>query len=608
MGWAMRYHVRPGQGKPRRVAASVGGGGGLCSGFRKGATMSEITAGAAPGVEPHDRDYTALLGAIARRLAAAEGPVFTTDADVPDGAPADGRRAERRDALFDLLLESLEPALRPQYTCSACRVFVRRFGGLVTLDDKGRATPLLWAAEDGGEAFGGACAALRARVAKARVTGVFLHDAKVWGTPEAGGWRHFGGPVHPARVFAHGLLTPAQRMAELAHDFETLERALGVYDRAHVQVALRLLEGDRLYRSEKVLGVAQWLDRLMEGLPKPGRKKSGKKKKGGKKARLRRNLLWRAVAAAPPGFCHVRSTMIGTLLDDIAAGKRYADVERAFRAKMHPLQYQRPQAAPKAGNVKQAEAIVEKLGSAGALKRRFARLDDLELLWRAPQTQRAGPTSIGAAAGRVFEHLLSGRRGAPALDGLPTQTVTWVKFRRTVLPRAGRIEIDVPERGGFYAFVTAADPEAPPVVQWDRADARNPVTWYTYMEPRPATQWDLEPGWRAVTGVCLFPHMWGEDEDGHSHQGKGALMVIDGCRAPKGGGSGLFPEFLRSEYRAVRATLEAFSKASELGGRDAASACGLAVRPGVRGTLRLRVHPPEGDVGGAAVYVIDRWD
>lgn len=35
---------------------------------------------------------------------------------------------------------------------------------------------------------------------------------------------------------------------------------------------------------------------------------------------------------------------------------------------MNPLQYQRPQAAPSAGNVAQAERIVEKLGIANSLE------------------------------------------------------------------------------------------------------------------------------------------------------------------------------------------------------------------------------------------------
>ena len=107
--------------------------------------------------------------------------------------------------------------------------------------------------------------------------------------------------------------------------------------------ALKLLKSEALYRSEKVLGQAQWLYDLHRALPS---------------RRNRDHVLWRAVAAAPAGFCHPRSSMIGTLLEDLAAGMPFDDVSRRFAEKMHPLLYQRPQAAPSAGNIAQAEKIV----------------------------------------------------------------------------------------------------------------------------------------------------------------------------------------------------------------------------------------------------------
>jgi hypothetical protein len=52
--------------------------------------------------------------------------------------------------------------------------------------------------------------------------------------------------------------------------------------------------------------------------------------------------------------------------------------------------------------------------------------------------------------------------------------------------------------------------------------------------------------------------------------------------------------------------MEAFSKAATVAGRDAAGACGLAMRPGASASLRLRVHSADGDA--VMAYVIDRWD
>ncbi|MCB9529523.1 MAG: hypothetical protein H6701_14245 [Myxococcales bacterium] len=553
-------------------------------------TTTTTTATTAPALLDHDRHYRHLRTAIAARLAAVRGPLFTTDADGDGGA------------LFAAFLDGLDPTLRQHYTCSACRKFFQHFGGLVTIDTAGEVEPVVWA-DDTAKVFGGAMRATREKVAAATVTGVFLSGAKVWGRPETGEWTHFYGEVDQSLVFKHPLLTAGRAMAEKREDHGMLERALADYTRAHLKTALRLLDSESLYRGEKILGVAQWLDGLMEAVERVTKRGKGDPAR----TRRRTNLLWRAVAMAPPGFCHVRSSMIGTLLDDIAADKPFAAVEAAFRAKMHPLQYQRPQVAPKAGNVKQAEAIVEKLQSAGALRRRFARLDDMQLLWRSAARASASLKTSGpggAAEGGVFGAVRKKKRGAKALDGIPAKPITWVKFRAKVLSAARAIEIMVGGTDWFYAFVTAADPDAPPIVQWDREDRRNPVTWYTYAKAQPAVGWGLSAGWHPVTGVGLFPHLW-HDEETYRHQQKGAVFVIEGCRAPAGGGLGLFPEFMRSEYHPVRATIEAFSQGGELEDRDAASACGLAVRPGSDTPLRVRVTGAGGEV---VEHLIDRWD
>jgi hypothetical protein len=125
--------------------------------------------------------------------------------------------------------------------------------------------------------------------------------------------------------------------------------------------ALRLLEADALARSEKFIGPVKWLRALHD-------RPTGQRGE---------NVLWRAIAAAPEGYCHPKASVIGPLLNDIASGLPFAKIKARFDAKMAPLRYQRPQAAPAALNIKAAEARVEKLAIAPALERRFARIEDL---------------------------------------------------------------------------------------------------------------------------------------------------------------------------------------------------------------------------------------
>ncbi|HEU4404825.1 MAG TPA: hypothetical protein VFS43_05995 [Polyangiaceae bacterium] len=401
------------------------------------------------GTEEFD-EFPGVLTALRCRFAAhAEGPLFFTAAA----------------GLWACFLEHLPPAMRQEYTCNACRHFVERFGALVSIDDAGRLTSALWA--DGAPAgFDRAFNAMAELVVAAEVDGVFVPAARVLGTPaspptaEGKVWTHFS--VEVPRAHAHPLLSAAQVQAERREDKRMLARGLAEFPPELVERALALLTSGTLYRSEKCVGVATWLLSLHRALAAAA------------SPRRRDALVWRAAATAPAGYAHVRSGMIGTLLEDLAEGLDAAAIKRRFDEKMDPSQYMRAQVAPAAGNIAQAERAIAGLKAAGALDRRYARLADVPtFLWRPRDPKPAGPP------GGVFGHLTPKAKGPAAKLGLPPQTMTWEKFARTVLPDALAIEAQTPtspER--FMALVTAASADAPPILQWDAEDRRNPVSWY----------------------------------------------------------------------------------------------------------------------------------
>src|SRR5690606_35008644 len=212
-----------------------------------------------------------------------------------------------------------------------------------------------------------AARALADVVARAPVVGVFLSRERSWGTASKGGWTHLAVTPSSSLLYsAKGTRNAEQAAAELREDFRTLVAALDDYPLELVKRAAALLETGKLYRSDKCISVAKWLLGVHKSLKSTG------------SARGRENLIWRAAATAAPGFCHVRSSMIGTLLDDLKLGLPFDEVKVRFDAKMHPLQYQRPTAAPRQQNIERAETIVAQLRSAGALERRFAKLADIQ--------------------------------------------------------------------------------------------------------------------------------------------------------------------------------------------------------------------------------------
>lgn len=515
-----------------------------------------------------DPGYEAFLASIRARLAEADGPLFTTDAA----------------GLFDAFLAALPDDQRQHYTCSTCRAFVDRYGGLVTIAPTGATASAFWDPTTAEGIYAAPVRRLAKIVGKARVTGVHLDSAPRWGQPVTRPWHHMAAIPPKARVYRDTALKNAgQAAAEKHEDYGVLQRSLADYPATAIRQAHAVLTNGLLYRSEKCIGVAAWLVALCDA-------RDAAKGKAAKE-----NVTWLATATAPVGYAHVRTGMIGTLLDDLTAGMDLVEVKRRFDSKMHPLAYQRPQAPPAAGNIAQAEKVIAEMQSAGSLARRFARLEDVEALWtpRAPDA----PTTGG-----VFAHLRPKAEASRTLD-LPPVAMTWEKFARTVLPTVLSMDAAVPSMGAFVALVTAANPEAPPVLQWDRPDARNPVSWYLYNGGSAAASWGLTVGWCPVAALTLLPPMW--RGGGAPHQGEGAILILQGCRDLRHtAGGGFFVESLRSEYHAIRSTLEAFVRGAAIAGRDEATACGLDLRKGATWHQQVRVTTTT----GRAVYTLDRWD
>jgi hypothetical protein len=288
--------------------------------------------------------------------------------------------------------------------------------------------------------------------------------------------------------------------------------------------------------------------------------------------------------------------MIGTLLEDIKSGMDIASVKKRFATKMNPTQYMRPQAPASAGNIAAAEKLVEQLGIAPALERRFARLDEVKTIWK--------PTPIKEEeAGGVFGHLKpKATKAAPVVA--PVQDITWSKFARTVLPKA--LEILVHLRDQSYPLVgclTAVHFDAPPILQWDSEENRNPFSWYLYTGGSRPRDWNLAANtWTKVNAVMLKPSMWA-GEDKFTHQGTGAVFILDGAKDSRTAGACLFPEILKSELHAIRSTIESFSHRAKLEGREEGDANGILIGQKNDGaTIRVTTEL------GVADYRIDRWD
>jgi len=498
-------------------------------------------------------------------------------------------------SLYDLFLMVLPKEARQHYNCNSCRHFINRFGGLVTIDEKGLPHSAMWNEQLVPDFFKPVVEKLRTRVEMSKVTGIFISSDSTLGHPMTNGWAHLSVELPNSEIYKdrYSLKTAGQMMAEKREDFIMLQNALAKYVMSTIETAYELLKSENLARSEKTGGICKWFLNVKRDVNSTNI------------ARRKQNKMWKAVSTAPTGFTHISSSMIGTLLDDLSEGMDFATVKRRFDDKMDPMKYQRPQAAPKAGNISRGEEIIKAMGAERSLERRFARLDEIQTIWKS-RTKQA------PVAGGVFGHLTpKSDVKAPNHDftGVGMKKMTWEKFKATILPFANNIEYKI--QGGndnYSAIVTAVHYDAPPIIQWDDEYDRNPFSHYVYNGGSPASRWGLVVGkWTKVNAVTYQPSAW---QEGFEHQGNAVYFILDGAKDINfasrytGGSNCLFPEILKSELREIRSTIEAYSASKTLEGYEDASACGIRLQKGHDWNAVFRVTTNTGTM----LYKIDRWD
>lgn len=488
---------------------------------------------------------------------------------------------------FDIWLSGFEGQERQFHNCHACRSFINHYGVLAVILPDGELESPIWHVEDAPSLYYESVSLMHRAVRRGIVLRPFRHQKPVLGIAETGKWRHMSLSLPRVHLHTRADLTSEQWAAEKRQDFENVSRALTEFSLGNLESVVVLLEGDQLYRGEKLLGAAKWLRDLKKEVADAGGV--------GRLMGRSHNIIWRAVADAPAGFCHPRSGMLGTLLDDIATGLSFSMVAERFKKKMHPLAYQRPQAPPSEGTIKQAEALFAKLGlTTSDLERRYAHIEEIEAFWRPREDRPLLPVG-------VFSELLKQPR-PPAFVVDTPKHITWVKFVRDALLSADNIELLVPARGPFATFVTAAHEGAQPLFQWN-----SPFSWYLLLDKGfgrgpDAQSWSLTPGtWVNVNAISFTPPMWGTRP--LEHVGKQALFALAGARPPASESLALFPECLRNELHGVRSVIEAYSKTKRIAGREAATATGLMMgEEGFCTAIRLTT----GDY--RATFKIDRWE
>jgi hypothetical protein len=461
--------------------------------------------------------------------------------------------------LFETYLDNLPIEYRQQMNCSCCRSFLNRIGNLVTIstDDAtfGELESVFWRERDIPEEWGvdpvfnDTMQAMRDLVESATIGYHFLSSLETLGIPEKGGFEHFA--VKNEQVFENKLYKAHEVVATEYQSFGALSKFIGVTVKQELidQMLVYFKHDKRLMSMDKWIGHLEWLAQFklkLTALPQ----------------KQRRAYTWLQVATQSPGRVDLKNSPLGKFMKNIIKGVSYEEATRMFLS-MIGANYMKATVAPKEGNIKRAENVVEKLGLASAMERRHLMHSEVRGKFWTPPVVEAKETEVKP----VFGHLKPREEKKPAVAALPEINygqITLKRFLDEVLPEAVEIYFDYSHNyhGQTYpisGFSTNVHADAKPILVWDKEDNRNPVSGYFYQKGSTAADWALpREGKVRVTAITVAVPEWTSDTiELDFNSTSSVIFILESGRDTRLTGTPMFAQSFLPELHGVRSVLDA---------------------------------------------------
>ena len=340
--------------------------------------------------------------------------------------------------------------------CSCCRNFIRKYGGVVSIDKQGL-IHTLWDF-DAPDQFRSPIKAMQNYVLGAPVTDVFFFESSMAGTavntevfpPNDNAhrdywvWNHFALKGVPSRFVKKPESIPGI-VGSLRSDIDVFVRSMSEISMDAVNTVLELIENKLLYRGSESRLVVSEFKEVME---------------------LSRTKYpyWirRMGALLPTAVSHIRNTSIGTLLVDLSSGMDVDQAVTRYEQIVAPSNYKRPKAIFTSKMVADAKAKIEELGLVDALPRRFAQISDIsarDVLFL--------DRDVAASVKDPFA-ILNDRVVRKGMDFSNSQWVSIDDFLKDWVPNVSKVELFVGGglRKNHVALIAPKNPNAPSMFSW----------------------------------------------------------------------------------------------------------------------------------------------
>jgi hypothetical protein len=410
-----------------------------------------------------------------------------------------------KDKLYDIYLSSFPSGTnelyleRTSHDCSACKQFIRTFGGVVAIVDNTLLS--VWDIEGLDSTYSPVAHALSAYVKSAPISGQFIHVEKTIGvgsnvaqltTGAVQTWYHLHAVLSPQLVVKHGESVGAAT-GEIRDRKMVFMRAVTELTADAVETVLDLISQNSLYRGEEFkpilttyLNAHNAFSELLDS--------------------QRDVFCWDMAATLPAAVLRIRNSAIGTLLIDLSEGVDLDEAVRKFEAVVAPVNYKRPKAIFSQKMLEEAQKTVTELGLLDSLPRRFATVEDIKvqniLFANTDIMRKVADTGIFAEMSNAIP---ANPRQFKGVEEVPIE-----KFIADILPRLTSIEILLENRhsSNLVSVIAPANAAAPSMFKWDNA-----FSWAYAGNITDSMKQRVKDAGGAIDGVLRFSIQWNEDRD-----------------------------------------------------------------------------------------------
>lgn len=409
------------------------------------------------------------------------------------------------DELWEMYLDSFPPEhnkvyrQRREYDCSACRSFVRQFGGVVAI--KNNTLMSIWDIETGEEIFQPVCDSLSNYVRSSTVVDVFVPSQHLYGHKQdieivenkTKRWNHLYIELPKSFPILKGEFVSGKQ-AEMRDNRNVFKRGLDEFSIDTVKSVLELIADGSLYRGDGFEIALKSFNKVQKEYALLNEDQ--------------KNLYtWVKSITIGGTITRLRNSSIGTLLIDIESGMPLDEAVTRYEKIVAPSNYKRPKPIFSEKDVQRAKKKIEDLGYTNSIARRFARLEDITVADVLFANRDAAKSMKG---GDVFDELVTTKTSKKAKTFKKVEEISIADFISKVLPDANAIEVLFENEltSNLVSLIAPQNADAPSMFKWS-----NGFSWAYRGNMADSMKQRVKAAGGKIDGVLRFTIQWNDNRD-----------------------------------------------------------------------------------------------